>query len=90
MIIPRNKGSSDKDSPKSEMKRSRSDLLTVILQQLSTSIGNTNATNWNPLSEEVADCTVRLKSSLLFSTQIKILKNSISSQTHSKSSQVRT
>lgn len=54
-----NLGSSEKDSPKSEMKRSRSDLLTVILQQLSTSIGNTNATNWNPLSEEVADCTVR-------------------------------
>lgn len=41
------------------MKRSRSDLLTVILQQLSTSIGNASAANWNPLSEEVADCTVR-------------------------------
>lgn len=51
-------GSSEKDSPKSEMKRSRSDLLTVILQQLSTSIGNQNAANWNPLSEEVADCSV--------------------------------
>lgn len=51
-------GSSEKDSPKSEMKRSRSDLLTVILQQLSTSIGNGNAANWNPLSEDVADCTV--------------------------------
>lgn len=52
-------GSSERDSPKSEMKRSRSDLLTVILQQLSTTIGHPNAVNWNPLSEEVADCTVR-------------------------------
>lgn len=57
-------GSSERDSPKSEMKRSRSDLLTVILQQLSTSIGNANAVNWNPLSEEVADCTVSLKTNL--------------------------
>lgn len=42
------------------MKRSRSDLLTVILKQLSTSIGDTNAASWNPLSEEIADCTVSL------------------------------
>lgn len=53
-------GASERDSPKSEIKRSRSDLLTVILQQLSTSIGNANAVNWNPLSEEVADCTVNI------------------------------
>lgn len=58
-------GSSEKDSPKSEMKRSRSDLLTVILQQLSTSIGNTNAASWNPLSEEVADCTVSIEQCLV-------------------------
>lgn len=51
-------GGSEKDSPKSEMKRSRSDLLTVILQQLSTSFANTSPTAWNPLSEETADCTV--------------------------------
>lgn len=51
-------GGTEKDSPKSEMKRSRSDLLTVILQQLSTSIGGSSPTTWNPLSEDVADCTV--------------------------------
>lgn len=51
-------GGTEKDSPKSEMKRSRSDLLTVILQQLSTSIGGSTPTTWNPLSEDVADCTV--------------------------------
>lgn len=52
-------GGSEKDSPKAEMKRSRSDLLTVILQQLSTSLANTaTSTTWNPLSEESADCTV--------------------------------
>lgn len=51
-------GGSEKDSPKSELKRSRSDLLTVILQQLSTSFGSASTDSWNPLSEESADCTV--------------------------------
>ncbi|XP_055857167.1 protein purity of essence [Episyrphus balteatus] len=50
-------GSSDKDSPKSEIKRSRSDLSSVILQQLTAplEVGNPNA--WAPLSEELTDCT---------------------------------
>lgn len=55
---PNVSGSTEKDSPKSEMKRSRSDLLTVILQQLSSSITSQTPSTWNPLSEDVADCTV--------------------------------
>ncbi|XP_049536263.1 protein purity of essence [Anopheles darlingi] len=47
---------SDKDSPKVEMKRSRSDLSTVILQQLSTPLGN-GAFTFSALSEEQTDCT---------------------------------
>lgn len=49
---------SDKDSPKSEMKRSRSDLSSVILQQLTTPLNACNSTTWAPLSEELTDCTV--------------------------------
>uniref|UniRef100_A0A182FS89 Uncharacterized protein n=2 Tax=Anopheles albimanus TaxID=7167 RepID=A0A182FS89_ANOAL len=49
-------GTSDKDSPKVEMKRSRSDLSTVILQQLSTPLGN-GAFTFSALSEEQTDCT---------------------------------
>lgn len=40
------------------MKRSRSDLSSVILQQLTTPLGSTNACVWTPLSEEIADCSV--------------------------------
>lgn len=54
-----NVSGSDKDSPKSEMKRSRSDLSTVILQQLTTPLSAANISNtWAPLSEELTDCTV--------------------------------
>ncbi|XP_055380592.1 protein purity of essence [Condylostylus longicornis] len=49
--------SGDKDSPKSEMKRSRSDLSTVILQQLTTPLGANTVNCWAPLSEELTDCT---------------------------------
>lgn len=42
------------------MKRSRSDLSTVILQQLTTPLGLTNVCAWTPLSEELADCSVIL------------------------------
>lgn len=48
---------SEKDSPKSEMKRSRSDLSTVILQQLTTPLG-AGAFTFATLSEEQIDCTV--------------------------------
>lgn len=48
----------EKDSSKAEMKRSRSDLSTVILQQLTTPMGLTTAGAWTPLSEELADCSV--------------------------------
>ncbi|XP_052869267.1 protein purity of essence [Anopheles cruzii] len=49
-------GTSDKDSPKVEMKRSRSDLSTVILQQLTTPLGN-GVFTFSALSEEQIDCT---------------------------------
>lgn len=49
---------SEKDSSKIEMKRSRSDLSTVILQQLTTPLGKSTAC-WQPLTEDVADYTVR-------------------------------
>lgn len=48
----------EKDSSKSEMKRSRSDLSTVILQQLTTPLGKAT-TCWTPLTEDLADYTVR-------------------------------
>jgi len=49
--------SNDKESPKSEIKRSRSDLSSVILQQLIAPLEPGKMT-WVPLSEEVTDCTV--------------------------------
>lgn len=51
---------SDKESPKSELKRSRSDLSSVILQQLSTPLGKSGII-WPPLNEEISDCTVCIK-----------------------------
>lgn len=48
----------EKDSPKSELKRSRSDLSTVILQQLTTPLGSGGLT-WASLNEEQSDCSVR-------------------------------
>lgn len=48
---------SDKDSPKSEMKRSRSDLSCVIMQQLTTPLMSGTYT-WTPLNEEQKDCSV--------------------------------
>lgn len=48
---------SEKDSPKTELKRSRSDLSTVILQQLTTPLGPGKIT-WAPLSNEASDCSV--------------------------------
>uniref|UniRef100_A0A182RFY8 UBR-type domain-containing protein n=1 Tax=Anopheles funestus TaxID=62324 RepID=A0A182RFY8_ANOFN len=47
---------SDKESPKTEMKRSRSDLSTVILQQLTTPLCSW-AVTFAALSEEQIDCT---------------------------------
>uniref|UniRef100_A0A1B0CBE9 UBR-type domain-containing protein n=1 Tax=Lutzomyia longipalpis TaxID=7200 RepID=A0A1B0CBE9_LUTLO len=47
---------SDKDSPKSEMKRSRSDLSCVIMQQLTTPLMSGTYT-WTPLNEEQKDCS---------------------------------
>ncbi|EAA01010.5 AGAP001157-PA, partial [Anopheles gambiae str. PEST] len=46
----------DKESPKAEMKRSRSDLSTVILQQLTTPLCSW-AVTFAALSEEQIDCT---------------------------------
>ncbi|ALC38729.1 poe [Drosophila busckii] len=51
--------STEKDSPKSEIKRSRSDLSTVILQQLLAPLEAGKMT-WLPLSEEINDCTEQL------------------------------
>ncbi|KAH8352243.1 hypothetical protein KR084_002940 [Drosophila pseudotakahashii] len=51
--------SNDKESPKSEIKRSRSDLSSVILQQLIAPLEPGKMT-WVPLSEEVTDCTDQL------------------------------
>lgn len=50
-------GGSDKET-KTESKRSRSDLSTVILQQLTTPLGGRVSHAWTPLSEEPIDCTV--------------------------------
>ncbi|EDW12890.2 uncharacterized protein Dmoj_GI22475 [Drosophila mojavensis] len=49
----------EKESPKSEIKRSRSDLSTVILQQLLAPLEPGKMT-WVPLSEEISDCTEQL------------------------------
>ncbi|XP_067624888.1 protein purity of essence isoform X2 [Eurosta solidaginis] len=48
--------SGDKESPKSEIKRSRSDLSTVIFQQLTAPLEAGKIT-WSPLSEELTDCS---------------------------------
>lgn len=47
----------DKDSPKSEIKRSRSDLSSIIIQQLTAPLEAGKIT-WAPLSEELTDCSV--------------------------------
>lgn len=52
----------DKESPKAEMKRSRSDLSTVILQQLTTPLCSW-AVTFAALSEEQIDCTVSMTNS---------------------------
>uniref|UniRef100_A0A182S8N1 Uncharacterized protein n=1 Tax=Anopheles maculatus TaxID=74869 RepID=A0A182S8N1_9DIPT len=52
-------GTGDKESPKTEMKRSRSDLSTVILQQLTTPLCSW-AVTFAALSEEQIDCTVSI------------------------------
>lgn len=49
--------SGDKDSPKSEIKRSRSDLSSIIIQQLTAPLEAGKIT-WAPLSEELTDCSV--------------------------------
>lgn len=49
----------DKDSPKSEIKRSRSDLSSIIIQQLTAPLEAGKIT-WAPLSEEQTDCSVSL------------------------------
>uniref|UniRef100_A0A1I8NYS2 UBR-type domain-containing protein n=1 Tax=Stomoxys calcitrans TaxID=35570 RepID=A0A1I8NYS2_STOCA len=46
----------DKDSPKSEIKRSRSDLSSIIIHQLTAPLEAGKMT-WAPLSEEMTDCT---------------------------------
>ncbi|XP_030384737.1 protein purity of essence [Scaptodrosophila lebanonensis] len=51
--------SSDKESPKSEIKRSRSDLSSIILHQLLAPLEPGKMT-WVPLSEDVTDCTDQL------------------------------
>lgn len=55
-----NVSSGEKDSPKSELKRSRSDLSTVILQQLTTPLGSGGMT-WATLNEEQSDYSVSNK-----------------------------
>ncbi|XP_068151498.1 protein purity of essence [Drosophila tropicalis] len=54
-------GGHDKDSPKSEIKHSRSDLSLIILQQLLNPLEPGKMT-WVPLSEELTDCTSQLLS----------------------------
>lgn len=51
-------GATEKETSKAEAKRSRSDLSTVILQQLTTPLGASLTHSWTPLSEEPVDCTV--------------------------------
>lgn len=47
----------EKDSPKSEIKRSRSDLSSIIIHQLTAPLEAGKMT-WAPLSEELTDCSV--------------------------------
>lgn len=48
----------EKESPKSEMKRSRFDLSSAIMQQLVNPLESTGTSAWAPLSEEPSDCSV--------------------------------
>lgn len=57
--------SGDKESPKSEIKRSRSDLSSVILQQLTAPLEAGKIT-WAPLSVELTDCSVSTFLCLIF------------------------
>lgn len=49
--------SNDKDCSKSEIKRSRSDLSSIIIQQLTAPLEAGKIT-WAPLNEELTDCSV--------------------------------
>lgn len=65
------KGSSlsgEKESPKSEMKRSRFDLSSAIMQQLVNPIEASGSCAWAPLSEEPSDCSVESIIPVLFTT----------------------
>ena len=53
-----NGGAAERDSPKSEIKRSRSDLSVVIMQQLTQPLSQ-GTFSFATLSEEETDCTVR-------------------------------
>lgn len=59
VVVSSGGSGSEKESPKSEMKRSRSDLSTVILQQLTTPLG-AGVFTFAALSEEQIDCTVSI------------------------------
>lgn len=50
----------EKESPKSELKRSRFDLSSAIMQQLVNPLemSTTGSASWAPLSEEPSDCSV--------------------------------
>lgn len=48
----------EKESPKSELKRSRFDLSSAILQQLVNPLELSGNSSWAPLSEEPSDCSV--------------------------------
>ncbi|KAL9924505.1 E3 ubiquitin-protein ligase-like protein poe [Glossina fuscipes fuscipes] len=61
--------SGDKDSPKSEIKRSRSDLSSIIIQQLTAPLEAGKIT-WAPLSEELTDC-----SEIFYSSNISYLQS---------------
>lgn len=51
----------EKDSPKSEIKRSRFDLSSAIMQQLVNPLDISGTSSvWAPLSEEPSDCSVNL------------------------------
>ncbi|KAJ6631770.1 Protein purity of essence [Pseudolycoriella hygida] len=63
----------EKDS-KCEIKASRSDLSSVILQQLTTPLGVSNAYVWTPLSEELTDCSVGVSPFKLLPLNIKTKK----------------
>ena len=54
-----NGGSAERDSPKSEIKRSRSDLSVVIMQQLTQPLSQ-GTFSFATLSEEETDCTVKI------------------------------